>query len=201
MNQERYGLPPQLFTATPAERSSQSRVRVDVGSTGFFEARTFRISYEFSTQNGNEILNGTSRWLRVTAPVKFLLQRQTADVDDWAVRVRIFRAGVESGTWSPVNVAATNLLNTAGYAGQITIDDGGAVDTTGEIAVETLRIRTAGNNNRRTTISAAASDERLIIPGTYYIQIENIAAGINEGVFTLGWEEQPTNLGEWLEKL
>jgi len=166
------------------------RVKVDVGSSGFFEARTFRISYEFSTQNGNEILNAASRWLRITSPVNFLLQRQEIGVDDGAVRVRIFRAGVESGTWSPVNVAATNLANAAGYAGQITIDDGGAVDTTGEIAVETLRIRTAGSN-RRTTISAAASDERLIIPGTYYIQIENIAAGINEGVFTLGWEELP----------
>ena len=35
------------------------RVKVDVGSTGFFEARTFRISYEFSTENGNEIAAAT----------------------------------------------------------------------------------------------------------------------------------------------
>ena len=201
MNQERYGLPPQLFTATPASRASESRIQVDVGSTGFYEARTFRISYEFSEENSNEIASGASRWIRFTAPINFLLQRQTAAVDDGAIRARIFRAGVESGTWSSVNISATNLGNISGYVGEITVDDGGSIDTAGEIATETLRVKAASATAQQSTVVAAASDERLIIAGTYYIQLENIASGVTQGVFTLGWEERPANLGEWLEKL
>ena len=41
------------------------------------------------------------------------------------------------------------------------------------------------------TIAASATDERLITAGTYYIQLENIASGVTQGVFTLGWEELP----------
>jgi len=180
--------PSDLLSST---KDGTRRVKVDVGSTGFFEARTFRISYEFSTENGNEIATATSRWLRFTAPINFLLQRQTADVDDGAIRARIFRAGVESGTWSSVNISATNLVNVSGYVGQITVDDGGSVDTAGEIAAETLRVRAVSATAQRSTIVAAASDERLIIAGTYYIQVENIASGVTQGVFTLGWEERP----------
>jgi len=201
MNQERYGLPPQLFTATPDSRASESRIQVDVGSTGFFEARTFRISYEFSEENSNEIASGASRWLRVTSPIDFLLQTQNVEIDDGAIRIRIFRAGVESGTWTSVNVADTNLVNAAGYVGQVTVDDGGSVNTTGEIAAETIRARVAGATAFRATVSAMATDERLIIAGTYYIQLENIDAGVTQGVYTLGWEERPANLGDWLEKL
>ena len=201
MNQERYGLPPQLFTAAPDSRASESRIQVDVGSTGFFEARTFRISYEFSEENSNEIASGASRWLRVTAPIDFLLQTQNVEIDDGAIRIRIFRAGVESGTWTSVNVADTNLVNAAGYVGQVTVDDGGSVNTTGEIAAETIRARVAGATAFRATVSAMATDERLIIAGTYYIQLENIDAGVTQGVYTLGWEERPANLGDWLEKL
>ena len=201
MNQERYGLPPQLFTATPASRASESRIQVDVGSTGFFEARTFRISYEFSEENSNEIATSASRWIRVTAPVDFLLQTQNVEIDEGAIRIRIFRAGVESGTWTSVNVADTNLVNAAGYVGQVTIDDGGSVNTTGIAATETIRARVAGATAQRSTVAAMLTGERFIKIGVYYIQIQNIASGALQGVFTLAWEERPANLGEWLEKL
>jgi len=48
--------PSDLLSST---KDGARRVKVDVGSTGFFEARTFRISYEFSTENGNEIAAAT----------------------------------------------------------------------------------------------------------------------------------------------
>ncbi|HFQ6227778.1 hypothetical protein [Pseudomonas aeruginosa] len=172
------------------------RIRVDVGQTGFWGGREFRISLELN-------ISTTPLWLRFSAPVGFILQNQELNCDQGGIRLRAFRAsqGTPSGSFdTPVDIWANNgLPGTPAYSHQVTINSGGSfTPTPGQSAAETIRCMsnpggggpTAGSRN---TVSGSAFGERGLPIGDFYLGFERIAGTTVDGlgVFNLVWEERP----------
>lgn len=168
------------------------REEVDVSNTAFQEGKEFRVSYEFSVDEGAPVT------FRFSCAVDFLLQLQSLSVDQAALRYRAYRSiqGTETGTFdTPIPIFRQNFTAQAKDLDPVaTIDTGGGFDVTpGEVSVETIRLRTSGATAQKATVSAAVGDERGVGAGTYYLVLERLplAAGADPalGVFDLKWEE------------
>ncbi|MGU1462943.1 hypothetical protein ACSEVU_26225 [Pseudomonas aeruginosa] len=172
------------------------RLRVDVGQTGFWGGREFRISLELA-------ITAIPMWLRFSAPIGFILQNQELNCDQGGIRFRAFRSsqGLPSGDFdNPVDIWANNgLPGTPAYSNQITIHSGGSfTPSVGQSAAETIRCisnpggggPTAGSRN---TVSGNAFGERGLPIGDFYLGFERVAGTTVDGlgVFNLVWEERP----------
>lgn len=168
------------------------RVRVDVAQTGFFEGREFRSFLEFS------IASGQSLWIKVSAPVAFILFEQSLTVDAGGIRFSAFAGATGSGTYStPLPVIGKNRLpnrriyeTVSGYyEPQITLETGGAA--TGGQLVETFRVVASGATAQQSTVGGIVATERGLPAGDYYLKLENISNSTATGVYSLFWEERP----------
>ena len=172
-----------------SEQPGTRHLRVDVAETGFFEGREFRISQELA------IGSGQTQVFRFDAPIDFILQRQTLEVDAGAIRFMAYRdsQGAEGGTFTPVAMYGVNIMSGApDYARQCSVSTGGTfAPGVGEESVETIRLRTAGSTAQRSTVTGTVGDQRGLSAGVYYLMLENIGNGEAAGVFTLKWEERP----------
>ncbi len=173
--------------------AAPSRLRVDPGSTGFFAGKEFRFFYEFN------IANAQSNWIKVVVPVDSTAKFQDLSVDDGGVRFRVWQGNTEQGPFfapsSPtggyfsLNQSAQDKY---GYVRQssVFIGGNGAALTDGTVS-EVIRILTASGTGQRTTVGTSGIAERGIPAGTYYLQLENIAAtGAATGVYTFVLEER-----------
>ena len=165
-----------------------ARYEVDVGNTGFWEGHEFRLSYEYS-------ITATTVF-KFTSTVDFILQVQRVSCDQGAVRFRVYREsqGVESGSFSTnIPFVANNIMSdTPSYTSGITIKTGGGFTVNGgELAVETIRVRTNAATAQRATVTPNPSDERGLAAGNYYIVIDIIGGTNPKGVYELKWEERP----------
>lgn len=193
---ERHGLPPHLFTDDPGKWDAQSRIQVDVGQTGFFQGREFRISYEYN------IANGATLVFKFSSPVDFILQKQALSCDEGAVAFRAYRsdAGTPGGTFgTPAPIFANNAMAAAPeYASVITVDSGGTFTPSGAPA-EVIRVRSGTATGQRISVGANTTDERGLPAGDYYLTLANIAgSGSATGVYDLVWEERPPIINQWL---
>lgn len=193
---ESHGLPPHLFTDSPAEWDSQSRVQVDVGQTGFFQGREFRISFEYDIAVGNTFV------FKFSSPIDFILQKQALSCDQGAVAFRAYRSddGTPGGTFAtPAPIFANNAMQAAPeYVSVITVNSGGTFTASGNPA-EVIRVRSGTATGQRISVGANTTDERGLPAGDYYLTFENIAgSGNSTGVYDLVWEERPDNINAWL---
>lgn len=173
-----------------------SRLRVDNGSTGFYEGREFRISVELTVV-------ASTIWFRASSPVGFILKRQELECDQGGIRFRAYRAwqGTPGGTFdTPVTIWPNNgIPGTPAYAPQLSIASGGTfTPTAGQSAAETIRVMsnpggggpTAGSRN---TVGGAAYGERGLPAGDFYVGFDRLS-GVSVdglGVFNLVYEERP----------
>lgn len=185
-NAEVVDLPSRLLTGT-----TNPRVRVDVGETGFFERRMFRTYYEL-----NIPADGSSpRQFRFTAPINFILWEQTLELDQGALRYEVFIGATSTGAWTALPVIGQNRMTEAAlYNPVCTVETGG--NFTGGTAVDLLRVRTAAVNNQATNVGNAASSERGLPAGTYHVRVNTLTGGLPvndaaQGIVTLRWEERP----------
>lgn len=185
-NAEVVDLPSRLLTGT-----TNPRVRVDVGETGFFEHRMFRAYAELNIPNVGPAVS-----FRFTAPVNFILWEQTLELDQGAARAEVFIGAVTpSGTWTPITPIGQNRMTEGTpYTGVITLETGGSF--TGGTAVDLIRVRTAAVNNQATNVGNSASSERGLPPGTYYIRIGPLTGGLPvndaaQGTYSIRFEERP----------
>ena len=196
---ENYGLPPHVFTDDPSNSDSEARIQVDVSQTGFWLGHHFRVSFEYN------VANGTTKVLRFTSPIDFILQFEDLSLDEGAIRFRAFRNGdgTPGGAFDePVQILKANAISSiADYTGQATIDTNGTfTPTVGVPPREVIRLRTSGATAQQVTVTGEAADERGLPADTYYLLLENIAgSGAAKGVFNLRWEERPTDLRTWLK--
>jgi len=164
-----------------------SRLRVDVGQTGFFAGREARMFHEFA------ILSGTSQVIKIVAPVDTILQTFSVELDLAEIRVELVAGGTESGTFgTSIPVFKTNTMSTASdYVPQVTMSYGGT--HTGGTVVNVLTA-ISGSNKNKAVSSAGAETLPIGFPaGTYYIRLINTDGATANGIFRAQWEERLTD--------
>jgi hypothetical protein len=160
------------------------RLRVDVGRTGFWEAREFRISFPLD-------IGASPTVLKFVSPVDFILQHQEFSVDAESYKFEAFRDGTEGGTFTEVPIYGNNIqLSAPDYTRQAETYTGGTF-TPSSPAVETVRMRSAGSTAQAATVGGAVTGERGLAAGTYYLVFTRLGTQNALGVYTLIWEERP----------
>jgi hypothetical protein len=175
-----------------SDGENTARLKVDIGQTGFWEGREFRISEKLSIPSATPLV------MKFVAPVNFILTLQTLSCDAEAIEFEAFRdsQGTEGGTFGDtVAIYSNNTQSTTpDYTGQISITSGGTFTPdalpAGK-AVEFIRLKTANATAQRTTVGGAVAGERGLGAGTYYLKFTNYGSGTATGVYTLVWQEQP----------
>ena len=173
--------PSDLLTSA---REGTRRLRVDVGQTGFFERREFRISQELS------IASGQALTFKFSSPVNFILWEQVLECDANLLKFEAVVGGTPIGTFNtPVPIWGKNrMTEQLEHTGVVTIHTGGSV-TGGQVA-EVLRIQAAGATAQRSSVGNSVGSERGLPPGDYYLRLSAIGGNVT-GTFALVWEERP----------
>lgn len=179
------------------------RVQVDVGNTGFFDAREARYFREFV------IPPGTSWWIRVTVPENgIILRTQNITLTDGQMRFRAWRDltidanFVAPGT--PADAHTNDDALSSGYFPQnglpsapdhtlLTdiVQSGAEVSVSGGQCSEAERIRTAGATAQKQSVGFTTDDERGIPPGVYHLELQSLGTGGDAtGTYILKFEER-----------
>jgi hypothetical protein len=160
-----------------------ARLPVDVGQTGFFERREFRISEELN------IPSGTSLVYRFESPVNFILWEQVLECDANLLKFEAVVGGTEGGSFTPVTIWGKNRMpEQPEYIGQVAVSKDGTI-TGGQVA-EVLRIKAAGATAQRSSVGSAVGSERGLPAGVYHLKLSAIGGDVT-GTFALMWEERP----------
>lgn len=163
------------------------RLSVDVGQTSFFEGREFRSFYELS------IPSLSSKWLKFSSPVNFILHEQFVSVDDGWLKFSAFTStGSELAPFTSIlPVIGKNRMSERAqpfYEPQCTLTGGGSYN--GGALVELVRLKTSNSTNAASTVGNSVGSERGLPAGDYYLQFENLGNGLLEGFYTISWEER-----------
>ena len=167
------------------DNGAYSRVRVDVGQTGFFAGREARTFYEFS------IASGATQVIKVVSPVDTILQQFSVEIDLAEIRLELLVGGTEGGTFgTPLPIFKTNTMSTASsYTPQITMNRGGT--HTGGTVVDLLIAVSGANANKAVSSSASEALPQGFAAGTFYIKLINTDGATAKGIFRARWEERP----------
>lgn len=163
-----------------------ARIRVDVGQTGFFAGREFRIFDEFSLSSG-----ATQVWEFDLSLVQVIMQHIAVQLWDGAARFEILtEGGTVGGTFGTTLVQRrTNRMTTANlsYASQAIIKTGGTY--TGGTLTESTELDTAVGSGHH---HEAANDMRPYgVPvGKYYLKVIAGTSAVR-GSINVRWEERP----------
>ena len=183
------GFPVGVFTSSP-EAEGFGRLQVDVGETGLFEGREFRVVRKL-------VLTGTPLVWRFTSAVDFILHEQTFGASQGDLEFYAWRAAdvTLSGTFgTPVRIIGKNgsseyrEFNGARYVSQVSITSGGSITPIDpEEYVDYDRAKTANSTAQRSSVGGGPNSVRYLPAGTYYLECR----GTGEGRLAIGWEERP----------
>ena len=177
-------LPRDLYTS---DNEGFRRMRVDIGQTGFFEGREFRIFREFNIAAGETLV------LKTIVPINTILFEQGVEIDSGSIRITNATGGTEGGTFSEVitPIAKNNMSTrpTPFYTPQVTWSAGGT--HTGGFIFDIHRAVAANATAQQATVGNIVGDERGVAAGTYYIRYENIGSGSATGTLWFFYEERP----------
>lgn len=162
-----------------------SRLKVDVGQTGFFAGREARTFYEFS------IASGASQVIKVVAPTNTIVQTLSLELELAEMRLELVIGGTEGGTFAtPLPIFKTNTMTTASaYVPQVTMAVGGT--HTGGTVVDLLTAISGANANKAISSSATEALPQGFAAGTFYIRLINTDGNTATGIFRARWEERP----------
>ena len=162
-----------------------SRLRVDVGQTGFFDGREFRTFRRVSLAAGATLV------VRAVVPFNTILFRMSLDVTDGWLDLETRTGGTAGGTFSEtLPIFKRNNMTTAPvYASQNALTAGGT--HTGGTVLDAIAARTSGATAQASSVGAVVSDERGIAPGTYYFVLTNPGSGTATAIWHAWWEERP----------
>jgi len=167
------------------DNGDYSRMRVDVGQTGFFAGREARTFYEFS------IASGATQVIKVVAPTDTIVQQLSIDLYLSEIRLELLIGGTEGGTFAtPLPIFKTNTMSTASnYVPQVTMNRGGT--HTGGTVVDLIQTLTDTNPNKATPAGASEDSPQGFATGTFYIRLINTDGATATGIFRARWEERP----------
>ena len=162
-----------------------SRLRVDVGQTGFFAGREARTFYEFS------IASGETQVIKVVSPVDTIVQNFIVELELAEIRVELVNGGTEGGTFNTaLPIFKTNTMSTASaYTPQVTMNRGGT--HTGGTVVDLITAVSGANPNKSVASSASENLPQGFAAGTFYIRLINTDGATASGIFRTRWEERP----------
>lgn len=169
-------LPSNLLTDTD---DGVPRLRVDVAQTGFFAGREFRLVRKITSP----------KVFRFIFPVPVIVFEQLITSSSGDIELFAWAAPnvTPSGVWTPVNVYRKNEVNT-NYTRTAIVETGGTITVTDAQAYrDYARAATSGATAQRFTVGGQPYSERLLAPGTYYVQL----TGSGEGSYSIMWEERP----------
>lgn len=169
-------------------KGEYSRIRVDVGQTGFFAGREFRTFYEFS------IASGATQVIKVVSTVDTILQMFTAELSLAELRLELRIGGTEGGTFNTaLPILKTNTMSTASsYTSNITMAVGGT--HTGGTLIDVLTL-ISGDNAKKAVQSSGKEDlPQGFAAGTFYIKLINTDGNTATGIFKTQWEERPAGV-------
>lgn len=170
-----------LGTLLTSEEST-SRLRVDVGQTGFWQGREFRFDLEVA---GDVVV-------KFSSPVDFMLQSQTLESRDGLATFTAYSGadGVAGGVFTAdgVSLLPNNAMSDAPvYANQIAITKGGTfTPNAGAIPRESIKVKAATSTAQRQTVGGSAIQERGLPAGDYYLMFTG-----DDATYNLVYEERP----------
>ncbi len=162
-----------------------SRMRVDVGQTGFFAGREARTFYEFN------IATGARQVIKIVAPTDTIIQQLSIDLYLAEIRLELVVGGTEGGTFAtPLPIFKTNTMSTSSdYVPTVTMNVGGT--HTGGTVVDLIQTITDTNPNKATPAGASEESPQGFAAGTFYIRLINTDGATATGIFRTRWEERP----------
>lgn len=171
------------------------RLRVDVGQTGLFEGREFRMVRKIS------VVAGTPLVFRFSSAVDFILFEQALNCSEGDIEMYAWRAdqGTPGGTFTPLPVdpigknisAQYKPYGGSRYVSQMDISTGGTFTPTSPLTyVDYDRAKTSGATAQQISVSGGNDSVRYLAAGTYYLVLTS-ASGTSVGRFSLAWEERP----------
>ena len=164
---------------------SYARLRVDVGQTGFFAGREFRVLEELS------IASGATQVLKIVSPIDSILYAFGVELTLSQLRVELVAGGTESGSFATsITPMKTNQMTTASdYVHQVTFATGGS--HTGGTVIDAFDIVSGSNENKATVQQVDESQPLGFSAGTYYIRMHNTDGATANGFLKLRYEERP----------
>ena len=162
-----------------------ARLRVDVGQTGFFAGREFRVLKELS------IASGATQVLKIVSPINSILYAFGVELTLSQLRVELVVGGTESGTFNgAITPFKTNQMTTASdYVHQVTFATGGS--HTGGTVIDAFDIVSGSNVNKAIVQQVDESQPLGFSAGTYYIRMHNTDGATANGFLKLRYEERP----------
>jgi len=162
-----------------------ARLRVDVGQTGFFAGREFRVLREFT------IASGATQVFKIVSPINSILYAFSVDLTISQLRVELVAGGTESGSFATaITPFKTNQMTTASnYASQVTFATGGS--HTGGTVIDAFDIVSGSNVNKAVVQQVDESQPLGFNAGTYYIRMHNTDGATAKGFLKLRYEERP----------
>lgn len=176
------GTPQQILTG---DSWDTARLRVDVGQTGFWEGREFRLNEPIDTSSATFVI-------KVVSPIDFVLQLQRLVSETGKIEMRAYRSsgGVEGGTFSASPYYSNNnqMSDAPSYSGQVQVLTGGTftpadIDSQKEMIVAKAATATA----QVQSVGGTSAKERGLPAETYYL----VFTGGGVGIYDLILEERP----------
>lgn len=165
--------------------NQNSRLRVDVGQTGFFAGREFRTFKDFS------ISNGATYVVKFVSPVNFFLFDLSFTLISGEVKMTTATGGTEGGSFAEtLPVIARNTMSerpTPVYEADCVLTAGGT--HTGGTVLDIVWGKVTDNSNKVASSDTLTNAETGFAAGTYYFRLNALSTAT--GVLHLRWEERP----------
>lgn len=164
-----------------------TRMRVDVGQTGFFAGREFRATYEFN------IPVAETRTVRAdTTLIDVVLQLLQCDLWAGSLRMEVWAGGTESASFTvPVPVRRTNRMTSSdlSYLPKAVFLATGTVGTDGTLTDVSELETGQGANHKHEFV--ADSLPFGVSKGLYYFKLINDGNAAARGILRIRYEERP----------
>lgn len=185
--------PADLLTS---EKEGFRRLRVDVGQTGLFEGREFRMVRKVSVPAATPLV------FRFTSAVDFMLFEQALNCSAGDIEFHAWRStqGTAGGAFTALPIApigknissSRRLYDGLPYESQVSVASGGTfTPTNAEQYVDYDRAKTSGATAQQISVSGGNDSVRYLAAGTYYLVLNSLD-GTSVGRFAIAWEERPS---------
>ena len=189
-------LPSDVYTST---QEKFRRLRVDVGQTGLYEGREFRLVRKISVTAGTPLV------FKFESAVDFILQEQSLSVSTGDIEYYAWRAsqGIAGGTFTalpvpPIGKNTSSYFRNYGsgrYESMVDVSSGGTFTPMDmEIYADYDRAKTSGATAQSISVQGGNDSVRYLPAGIYYLALYSLDA-TSVGRFAIAWEERETVQG------